>query len=114
MERTKRVTMFRDMVLPRRAKGREMVGQMRVVEMRPWKRAVSGRDSLRPRVPIHSPCCLAAKRQGAKAIKTLERISTSGDLSPPEATMFRALSARVNYLAQDRPDLAFSTKELCR
>ena len=28
--------------------------------------------------------------------------------------MYRAISARANYLAQDRPDIAFSTKELCR
>ena len=55
-----------------------------------------------------------AKRQGAKAVKKLERIHSSGNLSPTEATGFRALSARANYLAQDRPDLAFSTKELCR
>ena len=53
-------------------------------------------------------------RKGAKAVKKLERISTAGDLSPAEATTFRALSARANYLAQDRPDVAFSTKELCR
>jgi hypothetical protein len=28
--------------------------------------------------------------------------------------MYRALAARCNYLSQDRPDLAFSSKELCR
>ena len=55
-----------------------------------------------------------AGRQGAKAVKKLERVSSSGDLTPAEATAFRALSARANYLAQDRPDIAFSTKELCR
>ena len=55
------------------------------------------------------------KRQGAKAVKKLERLeSKSFALSPDEATMHRALSARANYLAQDRPDIAFSTKELCR
>ena len=27
--------------------------------------------------------------------------------------MYRALSARAKNLAQDRPDIAFSTKELC-
>ena len=53
-------------------------------------------------------------RQGAKAVKKSERVSGTGDLNPTEATIFRALSARANYLAQDRPDLAFSTKELCR
>ena len=28
--------------------------------------------------------------------------------------MFRALSARANFLAQDRPDIAFATKDICR
>ena len=55
------------------------------------------------------------KKQGAKAVKKLERFeSTSFALTPDEATMYRALSARANYIAQDRPDIAFSTKELCR
>ena len=31
-----------------------------------------------------------------------------------QATNFRALAARANYLALDRPDLAYSSKELCR
>ena len=54
-------------------------------------------------------------RQGAKAVKKLERLeSASETLIPDEATTYRALSARANYLAQDRPDVAFSTKELCR
>ena len=35
-------------------------------------------------------------------------------LSLEEATTYRALSARANYLAQDRPDITFSAKELCR
>ena len=35
-------------------------------------------------------------------------------MDPEEATAFRALSARANYLAQDRPDIAFCSKELCR
>ncbi len=29
-------------------------------------------------------------------------------------TQFRALAARANYLAQDRPDIQFATKEVCR
>ena len=70
-------------------------------------------------------CVLAARavsakqkfsgRKGAKAVKKLERLeSTSHALSPEEATMYRTLNARANYLAQDRPDTAFSTNELCR
>ena len=31
-----------------------------------------------------------------------------------EATRFRGAAARVNYLAQDRPDVAFAAKECCR
>ena len=30
------------------------------------------------------------------------------------ATDYRALSARINYLASDRPDVAYPAKELCR
>ena len=36
------------------------------------------------------------------------------ELVGQEATMFRALVARANYLAQDRTDIAFAVKELCR
>ena len=35
-------------------------------------------------------------------------------LSPPEATQYRALAARANYLAADRPDIQFAAKEICR
>ena len=45
----------------------------------------------------------------------MERLQSQAyALTPEEATMYRALSARANYLAQDRVDIAFSTKELCR
>ena len=51
-----------------------------------------------------------ANRQGAKAVKKLERVSSTGDLTPHEATMFRAFSARANFLAQDRPAYCISDK----
>ena len=35
-------------------------------------------------------------------------------LDGPRATEFRGIAARANYLAQDRPDLQFSVKEICR
>ena len=35
-------------------------------------------------------------------------------LEGTEATKFRALAARANYLAQDRPDIGFAAKEVCR
>ena len=35
-------------------------------------------------------------------------------LGPAEVTLYRATAARANYLALDRPDLAFAAKEACR
>jgi hypothetical protein len=35
-------------------------------------------------------------------------------LSREEQRQFRALAARANYLAQDRPDLQYAVKEVCR
>ena len=55
-----------------------------------------------------------AKRVGAKAAKALEFDSKGEVLTASEATLFRALAARANYLAMDRPECAFATKELCR
>ena len=55
-----------------------------------------------------------AKRAGAKAVKKMERESVEYKLSPADATTFRALSARANYLSQDRADIGFSPKEVCR
>ena len=61
------------------------------------------------------PAKKAHGRQGAKQVKKLEQLSsTSYALSPEEATMYRALSARCNYLAQDKADIRLSAKELCR
>ena len=55
------------------------------------------------------------KRMGTKAVKAAERLAdTSGELVGESATMYRALSARINYLSIDRPDLAYTAKELCR
>ena len=56
-----------------------------------------------------------AKRAGAKEVKKLERLQYEGfELSPQDATTFRALSARGNFLSQDRADISYSSKELCR
>ena len=56
-------------------------------------------------------------RLGTKAAKNYEKLenAAAGDVLDEEAsTMFRALSARYLYLAMDRPECAFSAKELCR
>jgi hypothetical protein len=55
------------------------------------------------------------KRVGAKTAKRLEIAENAAfELEPADATMYRALAARCNYLSQDRPDISFSSKELCR
>ena len=35
-------------------------------------------------------------------------------LEESEATRYRAIAARANYLAADRPDVMYSVKEICR
>jgi hypothetical protein len=48
-------------------------------------------------------------------VKQMERLASAEYvLSPEDATMYRALSARGNFLSQDRADIQYSTKELCR
>ena len=61
-------------------------------------------------------CALKKKgRVGAKAVKQAERLeSKSFELDPEEATNYRALAARANYLSLDRIELALAAKELCR
>ena len=57
------------------------------------------------------------KRVGAKQAKKLEiadNANNSTARSSANATTYRALSARCNYLSQDRPDIFYSSKELCR
>ena len=47
-------------------------------------------------------------------MKKLEQLQSAAQtLTPEETTKYRALSAKANYLAQDRPNVALSTKELC-
>ena len=55
------------------------------------------------------------KRVGSKAAKAMERLHDPADLLVGnDATEYRALAARANYLVLDRPDIAYATKELCR
>ena len=55
------------------------------------------------------------KRQGAKATKKLKQLeSVRHEVNLKEATAFRVLAARCNYVAQYRADIAYSAKKLCR
>ena len=44
----------------------------------------------------------------------LSQIEEDKPLNPERHTIFRALAARANYLAADRPDCQFAAKEVCR
>ena len=46
--------------------------------------------------------------------KVIEEEEKSDELQGQEATRFRAVAARSNYLAADRPDIQYSVKEICR
>ena len=46
--------------------------------------------------------------------KVIEEEQTSGELKGKEATRFRAVAARANYLSADRPDIQYAVKEVCR
>ena len=51
-------------------------------------------------------------RASAKHSKEIEQGAT--ELDSTDATQCRSIAARVNYLSEDRPDLQFAAKELCR
>ena len=54
-------------------------------------------------------------RQGAREVKKFEQeVDEHDKLTPAGATAYRAVAARCNYLSQDRPDISFAAKELCR
>ena len=47
--------------------------------------------------------------------ETREKMEESQEeLSPSDATRYRSIAARANYLAVDRPDIMYAVKELCR
>ena len=46
--------------------------------------------------------------------KVIEEEEKSEDLQEKEATRFRAVAARANYLSADRPDVQYVVKEVCR
>ena len=41
-------------------------------------------------------------------------VEVEEELSPEDTTKYRAIVARANYLAADRPDIMYAVKELCR
>ena len=69
---------------------------------------------LEPRLePIFTVKKFTQKRKGAKAFEK-DAIGSDGKLGRENATTFRAISARANYMAQDRADGSYSSNEPCR
>ena len=56
--------------------------------------------------------CNSVATPGVKTLGT--QLQGDKPLSEAEHTRFRAISARANYLAADRPDLQYAAKEICR
>ena len=54
------------------------------------------------------------KGTATPGIKVEEAEGDHEELSAEEATKFRAITARINFLAQDRPELLYATTEACR
>ena len=67
---------------------------------------------------VWSGCGLERKSKGLDTPSIREDSGNHNEddecLNPQEVKEFRGLAARANYLAQDRPDIQFATKEVCR
>ena len=55
--------------------------------------------------------CNSVATPGLKALA--QQLEEETDLVGAELTRLRAIAARANYLAADRPDIQFSSKEIC-
>ena len=55
--------------------------------------------------------------EGSKSVQTpgvVQGVISEEKLDVEKARTYRALAARANYLSQDRSDIGFAVKELCR
>ena len=69
-------------------------------------------EALRRLAALHRPHLLPRQGRGLRLVQ--RRLRRRRGLDPAEATSYRGITARANYLAVDRPDLVYSVKELCR
>ena len=105
--------------------------ELRAVRAEAWQPDHNARRQQLQRVLLEGPCWeksttelvaalgqrkkFAKKRVGARAARIAEKlVNPSEVLVGDDATSYRALAARANYLALDRPDMSFASKELCR
>ena len=68
--------------------------------------------------PVPTPARRPEDLQRPENLQALGEVVEEVDDGPPlpraEATLYRGLAARANYLAQDRPDIQYSVKEIAR
>ena len=57
---------------------------------------------------------LEAFKQQQSPDRDRENEADSVELAGKDVTLFRGLAARINYLALDRSDIQFASKEVCR
>ena len=57
---------------------------------------------------------LDERSKAAPTPSVTAKVANEEPLPLDQAVMYRALVARANYLSQDRSDIAFAVKELCR
>ena len=73
-------------------------------------------------VPIVREDCRETEEQKTKSIEEMKKTSKLGQkeerggikVSPTETTKYRAIAARANFLATDRPDILYAAKALTR
>lgn len=71
--------------------------------------------AVRCALPLSKASKLNTTRLGNNAARTAERFRTQAKIRVGEgAASLRALAAAADYLATDRPEIPFATKELCR
>ena len=85
----------------------------RVVRWRSW--GLEYMADPRHRVEVMEYFGLTGDAKGLSTTGRTELVEDDdSEVEEDEATAFRAVAARVNFLAQDRPDLQFAAKEACR
>jgi hypothetical protein len=85
----------------------------RVVRWRTW--GIEYSADPRHREEVMKYFGFTAKSKGFNTTGKIEEADESVlEVEPDDATAFRAVAAWINYLAQDRPDIQFAAKEICR
>ncbi len=98
---------------PEECDDKELTVIGRIVRWRTWGIEYSADPRHREEVMKHFG--FTAKSNSLNTTGKIEETDDSElEVEPDDATAFRAVAAGINYLAQDRPDIQFAAKEICR